>query len=61
MITTVEKLGDSIWIPFNSEVMELARLKTGDEVNVEVQAGGTITITPLRPNPSTEEASQTSA
>lgn len=32
--------------------MELARLKAGDDVNVEVHEGGTITITPLRPRPS---------
>lgn len=33
-------------------LMELARLKAGDDVNVEVHEGGTITITPLRPRPS---------
>ena len=39
--------------------MELARLRTGDEVNLEVHAGGTITITPLRKEPSAEEISKT--
>lgn len=28
--------------------MDLAHLKTGDQVNVEVHEGGVITITPLR-------------
>jgi len=38
--------------------MELAHLKAGDEVNVEVHAGGTITLTPLRPRPSRAEVSK---
>jgi antitoxin component of MazEF toxin-antitoxin module len=37
--------------------MELAHLATGDEVNVEVHAGGTITLTPLRKEPAREEIS----
>ncbi|MDB6017249.1 MAG: hypothetical protein JWR19_1738, partial [Pedosphaera sp.] len=28
--------------------MELAHLKAGDELNVEVHSGGTITLTPIR-------------
>ena len=38
--------------------MELAHLKAGDEVNVEVHEGGTITLTPLRPRPSSAEVSK---
>jgi hypothetical protein len=38
--------------------MELAHLKPGDEVNVEVHEGGTITLTPLHPRPSGEEVSR---
>jgi antitoxin component of MazEF toxin-antitoxin module len=39
--------------------MEMARLKVGDDVNVEVHEGGTITITPLSPRPSKEEVTAT--
>lgn len=38
--------------------MDLAHLKAGDEVNVEVHVGGTITLTPLRPRPSPAVVSQ---
>ena len=38
--------------------MELAHLKMGDEVNVELHAGGTITLTPLRARPSREEVTK---
>jgi len=32
----------------------LAHLKPGDELNVEVHEGGTITLTPIRPRPPRE-------
>jgi hypothetical protein len=38
--------------------MDLAHLKPGDEVNVEVHQGGTITLTPIRPRPSPDEVSR---
>jgi antitoxin component of MazEF toxin-antitoxin module len=38
--------------------MELAHLKTGDEINVEVHEGGTLTLTPIRPRPTQQEVSQ---
>lgn len=33
----------------DAALMDLARIKVGDQVNVEVHEGGTITLTPLRP------------
>ena len=33
--------------------------EVGDDVNVEVHEGGTITITPLRPRPSKEDVTKT--
>jgi len=42
----------------DSALMELAHLKAGDQVNVEVHDGGTITLTPLRPRPSRAEVSR---
>ena len=53
------KLGNSQGLVFDAALMELARLKTGDDVNVEDHEGGTITITPLRPRPSQSEVTST--
>ena len=58
MVKTISKVGNSQGLIFDSTLMELAHLKAGDEVNVEVHAGGTITVTPLRPRPSREEVSK---
>lgn len=49
MIKTITKIGNSHGIIFDSTLLQLAHLKPGDEVNVEVHPGGTITITPLDP------------
>jgi antitoxin component of MazEF toxin-antitoxin module len=46
MIKTITKIGNSQGIIFDSALLQLARLKVGDEVNVEVHAGGTITVAP---------------
>lgn len=58
MVKTISKVGNSQGIIFDSALMELAHLKAGDEVNIEVHAGGTITLTPLRPRPSRAEVSK---
>ncbi len=58
MVKTISKLGNSQGIIFDSTLMELAHLKVGDEMNLEVHAGGTITLTPLRPRPSPAEVSK---
>lgn len=58
MVKTITKVGNSQGIIFDAALLELARLKAGDQVNVEVHEGGTITITPLRSHPSREEVSR---
>jgi antitoxin component of MazEF toxin-antitoxin module len=58
MVKTITKVGNSQGIIFDSALMELAHLKPGDTLNVEVHGGGTITLTPIRPRPSAEEASR---
>jgi antitoxin component of MazEF toxin-antitoxin module len=58
MIKTVTKIGNSQGIIFDAALMELAHLKPGDELNLEVHAGGTITLTPIRPRPSRDEVSR---
>ncbi len=54
MIKTISKVGNSNGIVFDATIMDLARLKTGDRVNLEIHEGGTITLTPIRPHPSRE-------
>jgi antitoxin component of MazEF toxin-antitoxin module len=48
MIKTISKIGNSRGIIFDSALLQLANLKEGDQVNVEVHPGGTITIAPIR-------------
>jgi antitoxin component of MazEF toxin-antitoxin module len=60
MIKTITKIGNSRGIIFDAALLELAHLKEGDEVNVEVHSGGTITIVPMaRPSISVEKAAST--
>ena len=60
MIKTITKIGNSQGIIFDSALLQLARLKVGDEVNVEVHAGWTITIAAMEPAViSTEQAAET--
>lgn len=47
MIKTISKIGNSHGVIFDATLMDLAHLKLGDQVNVEVHEGGTITMTPL--------------
>jgi len=49
MIKTITKVGNSQGVIFDSALMELARLKVGDSVDVVVHDSGSITLTPLRP------------
>lgn len=58
MVKTISRIGNSQGLIFDTAPLDLARLKSGDQVNVEVHEGGTITLTPLRPRPSGEEVSR---
>jgi antitoxin component of MazEF toxin-antitoxin module len=58
MIKAITKVGNSQGVIFDAALMELAHLKPGDELNVEVHEGGTITLTPLRSRPSPGEISK---
>jgi antitoxin component of MazEF toxin-antitoxin module len=58
MIKTITKVGNSQGIILDAAVMELAHLKAGDDLNVEVHEGGTLTLTPIRPRPSRPEVSK---
>ena len=58
MIKTITKVGNSQGIILDAALMELAHLKPGDDLNVEVHDGGTLTLTPIRPRPSRQEVSK---
>ena len=58
MTKTITKIGNSQGIIFDAALMELAHMKPGDRVNVEVHEGGTITLTPIRTRPSKQEVSR---
>jgi antitoxin component of MazEF toxin-antitoxin module len=49
MTKTISKVGNSQGVIFDAALMDLARLKVGDEVNVTVHEGGSIVLTPVRP------------
>ena len=58
MIKRITKVGNSQGIIFDAALLEMAHLQAGDEVNVEVHEGGTLTLTPLRPRPTRQEVSK---
>ena len=58
MVKTISKIGNSQGLMFDAALMDMAHLKVGDQVNVEVHEGGTITLTPLDPKPSRAEVSR---
>ncbi len=58
MVKTISKIGNSQGLMFDAALMDLARLKAGDLVNVDIHEGGTITLTPVRPKPSRAEVSR---
>lgn len=49
MIKTITKVGNSQGIMLDAALMDLARLKVGDQVNLTVHEGGAIYLTPVRP------------
>jgi len=61
MLKTIAKVGNSNGIIFDAALMELARLKRGDQLNVEVHQGGVITLTPMRPTIDPKKAAATAA
>jgi antitoxin component of MazEF toxin-antitoxin module len=57
MVKSITKVGNSQGLILDTALLDLARLKAGDKVNVEVHEGGTITLTPIRSRPSRAEIS----
>lgn len=56
MTKTITKIGNSQGLIFDAALMDLARVKVGDQVNVTVMPqSGAIVLMPLRPGPSQKE------
>ena len=49
MTKTISKVGNSQGIIFDAALMDLARVKVGDQLTVTVHEGGSIVLTPMRP------------
>jgi antitoxin component of MazEF toxin-antitoxin module len=49
MTKTISKVGNSQGIIFDAALMDLARVKLGDQLTVTVHEGGSIVLTPVRP------------
>lgn len=56
---TITRIGNSQGIIFDAALMDLARLKVGDQVTVSLHEGGSIVLTPVRPVIGSERASAT--
>jgi antitoxin component of MazEF toxin-antitoxin module len=59
MTKTITKIGNSRGIMFDTALMDLARLKVGDQVTITVHEGGSIVLTPVRPVINPEKAAAT--
>lgn len=57
MTKKIIKVGNSHAIVLDSAVMSMARLKAGDEMNMELHSSGAITLTPLDPTRKNAEVS----
>jgi antitoxin component of MazEF toxin-antitoxin module len=58
MTKTITKIGNSQGVIFDAALMDMARMKVGDQVNVTVvPESGAIVLMPMRPGPSREEIS----
>lgn len=56
MIKTITKIGNSQGLMIDAAMMDLARIKVGDQVSITVHEGGSIVLTPLRPVITPEKA-----
>ncbi len=59
MTKTISKVGNSQGIIFDAALMDLARVKVGDQVTVTIHEGGSIILTPIRPTIGSREAAAT--
>jgi antitoxin component of MazEF toxin-antitoxin module len=58
MVKVISKIGNSQGLIMDQALLELAHLKVGDQVNIEVHDGGTLTLTPCKTPISAEMAKE---
>jgi antitoxin component of MazEF toxin-antitoxin module len=56
MTKTITKIGNSQGVMFDTALMDLARLKVGDQVSISIHEGGSLVLTPIRPLITAESA-----
>jgi antitoxin component of MazEF toxin-antitoxin module len=59
MTKTITKIGNSQGLIFDSALMDLARIKVGDQVSISLHEGGSIVLTPVRSVITPEKAAAT--
>jgi antitoxin component of MazEF toxin-antitoxin module len=59
MTKTITKIGNSKGIIFDAALLDLVRLKVGDQVTITVHEGGSIVLTPVRRVIGAEKAAAT--
>ena len=59
MTKTITKIGNSQGLMFDAALMDLARMKVGDQVTITIHEGGSLMLTPLRPVIGPEKAAAT--
>ena len=59
MTKTITKIGNSQGLMFDAALMDLARIKVGDQVSISLHEGGSIVLTPVRPVITPEKAATT--
>jgi antitoxin component of MazEF toxin-antitoxin module len=59
MTKTISKVGNSQGLIFDAALMDLARVKVGDQLTVTVHEGGSIILTPIRPTLDPDRAAAT--
>jgi antitoxin component of MazEF toxin-antitoxin module len=59
MVKTITKIGNSQGLIFDQTLMDLARLKVGDNVDITLHDGGSLTITPIRQEIGPKQAAET--
>ncbi len=60
MTKTITGIGNSQGVIFDAALMDLARLKVGDQLTVSVHEDGAIVLTPVRPVINAPQATEVS-
>lgn len=58
MIKTIKRIGNSKGIILDAAILDLARIKEGDQLDLVVHDSGSITLTPIRPVVEPDEAGE---